>query len=361
MKGENVDVFGFFESGAGRRRRRARRARRGAPGPARLLLREGAGARRRAAFLEAFLPQFYDANPFLPVGDPPARGDRGPEAPRGLPRGAPRRAGDGPGAPARRRGRARRDWPRRNARERHRVRFRRTGGDEALAVERLSRAIGLAIPPQRIEAFDISHPQGTDSVASLVVFEDGKPKKSDYRLFNIASQDLLAPDDFRSMAEVVERRYRRVQAEGGAMAGPHPGGRRPRPAAGRADRARPARPRAAGRRSRQARGGDLGARPPRARSGCRARTRRCSRPAGARRGAPLRDHAAPGAAGQADAPDRADRDPGRRPDARAAAAAPVRLGRRVCAARTRGRSRRPSGPRPRGRSPRISAERGRRA
>jgi excinuclease ABC subunit C len=102
-----------------------------------------------------------------------------------------------------------------NARERHRVRFRRTGGDEAVAVERLARTIGLAVPPQRIDAFDISHLQGTDSVASMVVFEDGKPIKSEYRLFNIASQDLLHPDDFRSMAEAVERRYRRVQSENG--------------------------------------------------------------------------------------------------------------------------------------------------
>jgi excinuclease ABC subunit C len=104
-----------------------------------------------------------------------------------------------------------------NARERHRVRFRRAGGDEAVAVERLARAIGLTVPPRRIEAFDISHTQGTDSVASLVVFEDGKPKKADYRLFNIASQDLLEPDDFRSMAEAVDRRYRRLQAEQAEM------------------------------------------------------------------------------------------------------------------------------------------------
>src|SRR5262249_61053352 len=96
-----------------------------------------------------------------------------------------------------------------NARERHRVRFRRTGGEEAVAVERLARAVGLSIPPKRIEAFDISHTQGTDSVASMVVFEDGKPRKADYRLFNIAAQDLLAPDDFKSMAEGVERPYRR--------------------------------------------------------------------------------------------------------------------------------------------------------
>src|SRR6202011_2539952 len=104
-----------------------------------------------------------------------------------------------------------------NAQERHRARFRRAGGEDALAAERRARVADLAGPPRRIEAFDISHLQGTDSVASLIVFEDGKPKKSDYRIFGIASQSLLAPDDFRSMAEAVERRYRRVQQEGGPM------------------------------------------------------------------------------------------------------------------------------------------------
>ena len=104
-----------------------------------------------------------------------------------------------------------------NAQQRHRVRFRRAGGESQLALERLARVLELAVPPRRIEAFDISHLQGTDSVASVVVFEEGRPKKSDYRLFGIASQSLLAPDDFRSMAEAVERRYRRVRDEGRAM------------------------------------------------------------------------------------------------------------------------------------------------
>jgi excinuclease ABC subunit C len=104
-----------------------------------------------------------------------------------------------------------------NARERHRVRFRRAGGPEQLGLERLARVLELPAPPRRIEAFDISHLQGTDSVASLVVFEDGKPKKSDYRLFGIASQSLLAPDDFRSMGEAVERRYRRLRDDGTAL------------------------------------------------------------------------------------------------------------------------------------------------
>ncbi len=215
LKGENVDVFGFFESGQDV-----------AVGV--LVVRGGVLQDRRdfffekaqeidpAAFLNAFLPQFYDANPFLPaevhlpvaIADPKLLEDflaarRGAKIAVRVPqRGA---AAD------------RVRLAEVNARERHRVRFRRTGGDEAVAVERLARAVGLPLPPQRIEAFDISHLQGTDSVASLVVFEEGRPKKSDYRLFNIAAQNLLEPDDFRSMAEAVERRYRRVQAEGAAL------------------------------------------------------------------------------------------------------------------------------------------------
>ncbi|HEY1252158.1 MAG TPA: excinuclease ABC subunit UvrC [Thermoanaerobaculia bacterium] len=213
MKGENVDVFGFFESGQD-------------VAVVVLVVRGGAVQDRRdfffeksleldaARFLEAFLPQFYDANPFLPseIHLPVAVSD-----PKLLEEFLAARRGAKVSVRVPQRGPAaeRVRLAERNARERHRVRFRRTGGDEALAVERLSRAIGLAIPPHRIEAFDISHLQGTDSVASMVVFEDGKPRKSDYRLFNIASQELLAPDDFKSMAEVVERRYRRVQEKDG--------------------------------------------------------------------------------------------------------------------------------------------------
>jgi excinuclease ABC subunit C len=213
LKGENVDVFGFFESGQD-------------VAVVVLVVRGGILQDRRdfffeksqelepAAFLEAFLPQFYDANPFLPseVHLPVAIADPGLlEEFLAARRGAkvsvrvPQR---GPAADRLRMAEV-------NARERHRIRFRRTGGDEAVAAERLGRAIGLAIPPHRIEAFDISHTQGTDSVASMVVFEDGRPKKSEYRLFNIAAQELLEPDDFRSMAEVVERRYRRVKESDG--------------------------------------------------------------------------------------------------------------------------------------------------
>ena len=215
LKGESVDAFGFFEAG-------------GDVSLCVLVIRGGVVQDRRefffekseevdpAAFLEAFLPQFYDVNPFLPEQiHLPVSTDRPDLLEEFL--------------AARRRARVRVRVPRRgapaervalaatNAQERHRVRFRRAGGPEALAVERLARVLDLPTPPRRIEAFDISHLQGTDSVASLVVFEDGRPRKSDYRLFGIASQSLLAPDDFRAMGEAIGRRYRRLRDETGNM------------------------------------------------------------------------------------------------------------------------------------------------
>ncbi len=76
------------------------------------------------------------------------------------------------------------------------------------AVTALQQALHLEVPPRRIECFDISNIQGSDSVASLVVFVDGKAKKSEYRKFKIRSVE--GADDFASMQEVLERRYRRV-------------------------------------------------------------------------------------------------------------------------------------------------------
>jgi excinuclease ABC subunit C len=210
-----VDVIGFFESG-------------GDVAVCVLVVRGGVIQDRRefffekseevapAPFLEAFLPQFYDANPFLPneVHLPVTLSDR--ElfeeflAARKGSKVAVRTPQRGPA-------RERVELADDNARERHKVRFRRVGGEGALGVERLARILDLPVPPRRIEAFDISHLQGTDSIASLVVFEDGRPKKAEYRLFGIASQSLLAPDDFRSMAEAVERRYRRQREQGSEM------------------------------------------------------------------------------------------------------------------------------------------------
>ena len=75
----------------------------------------------------------------------------------------------------------------------------------------LQDALGLPKLPKRIECFDISHIQGTDKVASMVVWEDGRMKKSDYRKFIIRT--VVGNDDFASMREVVTRRYSRLQEE----------------------------------------------------------------------------------------------------------------------------------------------------
>ncbi len=76
--------------------------------------------------------------------------------------------------------------------------------------------LDLEVEPQRIECFDISNIQGSDIVASMVVFEGALPKKSDYRKFRIRSVS-GAPDDFASMREVVTRRYERLLGEGKEM------------------------------------------------------------------------------------------------------------------------------------------------
>ena len=83
------------------------------------------------------------------------------------------------------------------------------------AVKALQRDLHLKSLPRRIECFDISHLGGTGTVASCVVFEDGKPKKSDYRTYKIRTVESGKPDDFQSMREVVARRYRRVLEENG--------------------------------------------------------------------------------------------------------------------------------------------------
>ncbi|MQS40099.1 excinuclease ABC subunit UvrC [Streptomyces katsurahamanus] len=79
------------------------------------------------------------------------------------------------------------------------------------ALEEIAGALGLDSAPLRIECFDISHLQGEDVVASMVVFEDGLARKSEYRRFQIKS--FAGQDDVRSMHEVISRRFRRYLAE----------------------------------------------------------------------------------------------------------------------------------------------------
>jgi excinuclease ABC subunit C len=81
-------------------------------------------------------------------------------------------------------------------------------GQVSYAVSALQRDLRLKTLPRKIECFDISNLQGTDTVASMVVFEDGKPKKSLYRKFII--KEVEGPDDFLSMQEVIRRRYAKV-------------------------------------------------------------------------------------------------------------------------------------------------------
>lgn len=84
-------------------------------------------------------------------------------------------------------------------------------GNVPYSVSALQRDLRLKSLPRKIECFDISNLQGTDTVASMVVFEDGKPKKSNYRKFIIKTVE--GPDDFSSMREVIERHYSKLQTE----------------------------------------------------------------------------------------------------------------------------------------------------
>jgi excinuclease ABC subunit C len=99
----------------------------------------------------------------------------------------------------------------RNARHSFERRFRIIQPATNAVLASLAEALDLPKPPHRIEAFDVSHIQGTDIVASMVVAEAGKMKKSDYRKFIVKS--VPQNDDFASMKEVVERRYRRLRDE----------------------------------------------------------------------------------------------------------------------------------------------------
>jgi excinuclease ABC subunit C len=90
-------------------------------------------------------------------------------------------------------------------------RFRVLRPSSAAIAGALESALGLQRPPRRIEGFDVSHLRGADTVASLVVWENGRMKKSDYRKFVIRTA--RPGDDFAALKEAVGRRYRRLQEE----------------------------------------------------------------------------------------------------------------------------------------------------
>jgi excinuclease ABC subunit C len=105
----------------------------------------------------------------------------------------------------------------RNARTSFEQRFRVLKPSSRQIVTALEEALGLPEITPRIECFDISHLQGTDTVASMVVWENGRMKKGDYRKFIIRTVE--GSDDFASMGEVVTRRYSRLQQENQPLPG----------------------------------------------------------------------------------------------------------------------------------------------
>ncbi len=102
-------------------------------------------------------------------------------------------------------------------------RAQRSAEQHQLATEDLAQLLDLPQPPRRIEGYDISHIQGSDAVASQVVFVDGLPAKQHYRKYRIQSSSISAghSDDFMAMAEIMRRRFRRwsqAKAEGADLA-----------------------------------------------------------------------------------------------------------------------------------------------
>ncbi len=99
-----------------------------------------------------------------------------------------------------------------NAKLAFEARFRAAHVHGVQMLEELRDALRLDEPPFRIEGFDVSHLHGAEPRASMVVFEGGKPKKSDYRIYKVRTA--AAGDDYQAMREVIGRRYARLQREG---------------------------------------------------------------------------------------------------------------------------------------------------
>ncbi len=116
---------------------------------------------------------------------------------------------------------------------RHRLKRSSDLTSRAVALEELQQVLGLAEAPLRIECYDMSHLQGTDYVGSMVVFEDGLPKRGDYRRFKVSA--VQGNDDYGAMHEVLTRRLRHIAERDGERAGGGgdlPGGGRDLPGEG---------------------------------------------------------------------------------------------------------------------------------
>ena len=212
VRGEDVDIFGVYTA-SGNAAVTVLVMRGGQVLDRRELFWEGQGEVEPASLLSEVLAQLYDHTTFIPKEIHLPAPIEGEEAlvewlsERKEQRVYVRMPSRGPKAD-------RVALAMRNAHLAYKRRFR-SESPGALAARSLAGHLELADPPQRIEGFDISNFQGADTVASLVVWEAGRLRKSDYRSFNIRGLD--GPDDFASMRQAVERRYRRVLDEVGAM------------------------------------------------------------------------------------------------------------------------------------------------
>lgn len=214
LAGEDVDVFGNFSDG-GNLAVAVLHVRGGAVLDSRDLFWEGLGDVDPEEFWVALLSQYYDATTFLPreVHLP----DEVPEeALEPVETWLSERRGTKVVVRTPRRGAAfeRVRIARDNARTSHVRRFRTVRETGEVATLSLAKALDLDHRPARIECFDVSHLQGSETYASCVVFVDGTPAKGEYRAFRI---DRPVPDDFASIAEAVTRRYERRRAEGEPM------------------------------------------------------------------------------------------------------------------------------------------------
>ncbi|HEX2164060.1 MAG TPA: excinuclease ABC subunit UvrC [Thermoanaerobaculia bacterium] len=210
--GEDVDVYGVHVGG-GNAAVTILVMRNGQVLDRRELFWEGMGDVEPERLLDELLPQVYDRTTFIPKEVHLPFPIEGEEA---LATWLSDRKGErvylrmpSRGAKAERVALARR-----NAELAHRRRFRSDERESPGAVA-LKRHLHLLEPPRRIEGFDVSHFHGGETVASLVVWEEGKIRKSDYRSFNI--RGLPGPDDFAAMRQAVERRYRRRLEETGDL------------------------------------------------------------------------------------------------------------------------------------------------
>jgi excinuclease ABC subunit C len=214
LAGEDVDVFGEFLDG-GNLSVSLLFVRGGSVLDSREYYFEGIGDVDPEEFWVSLLSQYYDTTTFLPR-EVHLPADVPEEALEPVETWLSERRGSRVTIRTPRRGAAfeRMQIARDNARQNHLRRFRRVRERGEKATLALAKALDLDRRPARIECFDISHLQGSETYASCVVFVDGEPAKDEYRLFRIERSGV---DDFASIAEAVTRRYDRVRREGGPL------------------------------------------------------------------------------------------------------------------------------------------------